>query len=147
MRPYYEIKPEDIGRAVLIVWGRPLNVMELGIGPLLLHDIGKRAFMTPGGWQVENNDQRDARHAGEVCLSANAAALYAINTGEFYPQHVRMGRDNAKPLQWMQHIYSNVLPRYGREIEPAWMTTAGLSGAANMLREYYERHAREMGNG
>jgi hypothetical protein len=65
---YHTLTREDVGRAVLDLWGRKWSVQSF-MGRILPGDVGKRVYRVPmddrSGYilQVENDSQRDTRLA------------------------------------------------------------------------------------
>lgn len=60
MRPYYELRTEDINRAVIKAFGRTWPVSNF-LGRVLPGDVGKRVYQVGDILQVENDEQRDTR--------------------------------------------------------------------------------------
>ncbi len=69
--------------------------------------------------------------------------LYTVNTGQFYETHKELARSGAPVARWRVHLAHTAVPRYSREIEPAYATATTLDSVAASLKAYYERHIRE----
>jgi hypothetical protein len=73
--------------------------------------------------------------------------LFATNTGELYPTHLRLARagtpvnaGSSVPETWLAHVTGPVLALYGKQVEPANASAFDRFAAARELKEYYERH-------
>ena len=61
MSAFYTITKDDVGRPTVRCFGRTWMVSSF-LGRVLPSDVGKRVFKVGEFLQVENNEQRDARH-------------------------------------------------------------------------------------
>jgi hypothetical protein len=75
---------------------------------------------------------------------ADDLVLYAVNTGELYPQALRLAREGASLSMWLQFA-NQAADRYRREIPNSRFrfTIANKREAARELKNYYDRHVRE----
>jgi len=76
-------------------------------------------------------------------VTAEAMRLFAINTGAFYAEHCRLGRENNLSL-WIVHVREQVEPHYRREIGSFHYDGAGRVTVANDLMKYYAEHVKEL---
>lgn len=63
-RLYYEIQASDVGQARIRAFGRAWQTTDF-IGRVLSGDVGKRVYLVGDILQVENDEQRDRRLAGQ----------------------------------------------------------------------------------
>lgn len=77
-------------------------------------------------------------------IGAHDIALYAINTGALYDRHVKLAKAGAIRCEWMGHVMHNVLPLYQQEFGPCTLRYSEWVKAAEELKEYYDRHAKEI---
>jgi hypothetical protein len=77
-------------------------------------------------------------------VSARELALYAMNTGQFYQQHLELARKGADVRAWARHVSANVVPEYKHEVHGKWLMHSDvIDQTARELKRYYDRHIKE----
>lgn len=78
-----------------------------------------------------------------VC-SADQFALALQNIGELYPVHQQLARNRAKLADWAHHVRGRGVREYRKSVGVAFaITDVDADRAAEILRDYYEQHAKE----
>ena len=72
--------------------------------------------------------------------------LFATNTGKFYADNTRAGRNNASVGHWQGMLRSRIVPAYYRECgrDEGEFTRHDILSAAAMLQSYYVEHANSV---
>jgi hypothetical protein len=71
-------------------------------------------------------------------VEINDLELFAINTGELYEKHKKLGEDNG--WAWVKHVRDTVLPLYCRQVETVWASSSTVDAVASALSDYYKCH-------